>query len=301
MDVRPDPELLQVIFDGQARGKVSAFRLRLVHLGLPHVFGHQFEWREEDVELGRKVGDCHFRTPRAHFGALGGIVVNEDKGVRPNVQFRGKPLEVIRLLVPVDSLRDEIGFLQNHSRVRPDRLDVLRIVLRQRNQQNTAALQFQELFLEFRIRHDAGNAILSDDTLPERIVQIDGNGLLAGEDLRELAQPPDRERHLAEFPHLLVIEAVAKVCGQTFDIRRNHDGFRKPFPQASAGRFDILDLRVKRAEAPVDQKADEFGSERQHILRRIQGRLHPRAEAGRHPDLMRLAQEPSQDLAGHIG
>ena len=76
-----------------------------------------FEEYWQFVWLSGKVRHAHHWQYLPDEFALSRVIIYKDKGVKTNVQFPSKFLNVRRLISPIDSIRGEMLFLQYHERI----------------------------------------------------------------------------------------------------------------------------------------------------------------------------------------
>ena len=172
------------------------------------VFVRQPSLGEIRLQLRRKVRDRHIRQPRRHLQSLGRVVVDEHKRINAEIQLARDLQQVLRLRFPVDSPTHKVIPSQRHPLcasaslreipITQQPLHITEIVLRQRHQQNASVLKRLQLTLELDPRTNALYPILTDNTVPQRIVEVDGDDLL---DRAAIDPPPElpKRRHVRHF------------------------------------------------------------------------------------------------------
>ena len=173
MDIALKLQLLQILVNRKPRGKFPPRRLRLVLLGLVQILRRHLPRRKIKLQLRRKCRHTNLGTPRAHLGALDGIVIDEHEGIHSQIQFLGKTPQIVGLRLPINLRRDKIAALKNHARIFPYALHIRRIVLGNNRQQNTARFQLEKLLLKLHLGDNSPNSILADNSLPKGVVKVE--------------------------------------------------------------------------------------------------------------------------------
>ena len=132
-----------------------------------------------------------------------GIVVHQDEGVQADFQFVGERGEVGGLVVPVDTLGDEVGEGQRHAWVGVEGGgNVLWVVLAAQGEEHAVGAQAGHELLQAAARgieDDAFGAVLAADAGPQGVVAIEGDGLeRRGDDGVDFAHDGGGERDEVE-------------------------------------------------------------------------------------------------------
>ena len=138
------------------------------------------EMAEELGQLAGVAGELNdegLRAPRPHFGALHGVVVEQDDAVHADVQLLRQRAKVVGLRVPVDPSGDEMLPLEEHAGMpvqHPEHV-VLLILAAEGQEHSGRALRERELLKDAppRIDDDARGSVLADDPRPERLVAVE--------------------------------------------------------------------------------------------------------------------------------